>query len=170
MKIQQYISSHALSRYNSALASFRTCLLGSLTGVEELIAAATEVQEVREMEKLEQERARLDGRARRSDEGLVAGGADTSTDAGRRTPRQTRGGGLGGVRLRSMWLLESPALTRESHSHGPTRNGVGGRGRSGNTHDATYASATPSSNQRKSIPNSNPDHERTSPATTQRTP
>ena len=78
--ISEYLSSHTLARYNAFLSSFRTCLLVSVTRIDYLIGEAHETQERHVREK--QEAALRDVQ---------------------------HNGRTGQARLRSMWLLETPA-------------------------------------------------------------
>lgn len=91
-EVNASLSSHALSRYNTCLADFRTCLHTSVTRVDELIDSARDIQERR----LQEKRDRY--------------GAITQAPETRR---------LAQTRLRSFWLLESPALAAERSSATP---------------------------------------------------
>jgi hypothetical protein len=78
-EVNDSLSSHALARYNSCLADFRTCLRTSITRIEEMIDQAQEAQEHRLQEKRDRQNA-------------VAA-----------TPEPK---GMGQTRLRSFWLLK----------------------------------------------------------------
>jgi hypothetical protein len=79
-KVNASLSSHAMARYNSCLADFRTCLHTSISRIEEMIDQAHETHERRLQEKREQ-------------------------DAISATPEPK---GMGQTRLRSFWLLKDP--------------------------------------------------------------
>ncbi len=82
LRLSEYLSSQSLARYNACLSSFRTSLHASISRIETLIDEGHELQERHVKEKQE---------------------------AILRNSQKT--GGIGQVRLRSYWLLSTPATT-----------------------------------------------------------